>query len=621
MATDQTTETVEGGLPVSPMGKGINILGQKGVSLGEEQSAAIRDKLMKMIAEREGYKGSWKEVGDLWAIAASGPGGYSKAYEDYATRGRNREKDLLELYAGVGQIDTERARLKQQAAQDAQFYQNLMGQQPQAGAAPAPQGGALPGAAPAQAPQGGGALPGPQAAGPAPQGGALPGPAPQPQPRPTARPGQQMSDAEKVALYQLYRRDPKKALELQMGRLKPTDLQRELEASGLPPEVINQLIVGVRAGDLFKETPVTQTEGPAAGYKMPSTQFDVVNKRLGLAGANAPQQGPMSAPQATPQEGPMPGPQATPQASIPSGVSATPPAFAQTSTKPVTKAAAPQGGPGSAITVPNPHPVGSEDWRKFNESRAGAEINVQEAAAKDTAKTDAEELASMSNVVSKAPDRMAQLDQGIQHLDKYPQMFGRLMRPTPTSTVMNALSQGLTVGRLGSVGFPGVNELSIQMDPTARKDPGAIRAWNETVSTVNQVLADYTAIANKGQGSVSDQERQLYRNAVGDPAKMDAQSLKQRMLATRLSYQHTLEVDNAWRDAQSRNIRSFQQFKASPQFEQMQTRHYYETAKTLGVKAPEWKREVSTGGEGGTSAAGGEDEAARLRAELRRRNQ
>ena len=585
--TDENQTVEAGPLSTLPASKGINIAGQKGVSLGAEQSSAIRDRLMQMIAEREGYQGSWKHIGDLGALAAAPIGGYSAAYDQYAARNRQREKDLLELQMGVGQLDTEQARLKQKAAQDAAFFQNLgfqvPGQQPKA----QPQGGGLPAAGGApEAPQGG-ALP---AAGAAPQGGALPTPAAKPA-------GDQLSQAEKAAFYQLYQHNPAKANELLLGRIKPTDLQRELAAAGVNPALANQLIIAIRSGELFKETPVTQMEGPNAGYQMPSTSFDIVGQRLGLGGVGL--RGAQTPPAAPAQQAAKPSVPAAPtqQAAAPSAAVVNP-------------TATPNIGAGEgagAINVPNPHPVGSPEYRKFREDAAKKEIEVQGSAATKVGEGDAAEISAMSGVVSKAPDRMAELDKAVQNIDKYPQMFGRLMRPTATSVVMNALSQGVTVGRLGAVGFPGVNELSIQLDPTAKKDPGAIRAWNETVAVINQVLGDYTAVANKGQGSVSNQERQLYRDAVGDPAKMDAQSLRTRALATRLSYQHTLEVNDAWNAAQKAGQRNFQQFKASPAFQEMQKRHFYETAKTLGVKGAEWKQDMGNA----------EDEAAKLRAELR----
>lgn len=584
---DQNTEdqTVEAGpLSTLPTGKGINIAGQKGVNLGAEQSSAIRDRLMQMIAEREGYQGSWKHIGDLGALAAAPIGGYSAAYDQYAGRQRQREKDLLELQMGVGQLDTEQARLKQKAAQDAAFFQNLGFQVP---GQQKPQGGGLPAAGGApEAPQGG-ALP---AAGAAPQGGALPAPAAKPA-------GDQLSQAEKAAFYQLYQHNPAKANELLLGRIKPTDLQRELAAAGVDPALSNQLIVSIRSGDLFKETPVTQMTGPNAGYQMPSTSFDIVGQRLGLGGVGL--RGAQTPPAAPAQQAAKPSVPAAPtqQAAAPSAAVVNP-------------TATPNIGAGEgagAINVPNPHPVGSPEYRKFREEQAKKEIDVQGAQSTKVAETDAKELASMSSTLAKAPKRKASLDKAVQNLDSYPQLFGRLLRPTPTSVVLNALSQGVTVGRLGSVGFPGVNEISIQMDPTVRKDPKALGAWNETVATINEVLGDYTAITNEGQGSVSDQERQLYRAAVADPTKMDAATLKVRMIATRLNYQHTEEVKDAWDAAQKAGLRSYQQFKASPEFKEMQKRHFYETAKTLGVKGAEWKQDMGNA----------EDEAAKLRAELR----
>lgn len=599
----QTQDTTEGGLAALPSGKGINIAGQKGVNLGAEQSSAIRDRLMQMIAEREGYNSSWQRIGELGALAAAPIGGYSAAYDQYAARGRQRDKDLIELQMGVGQLDTQQAQLKQQA-EDNKFYADMLArlsgqQKPQAGGLPAagqqqqPQQQPQPpvdGVGPMQ-PQAGG-LPAAQVQG-AP--GALPGG--QPAPQPVLTPEQAM-----VLSGPAYRSNPlersKELARMINQNQKPTDLEQEVRRM-FPndPEAQRKALAAVRLGSAFQETTATQTEGPGAGYKMPTTPYDLVNKRLNLGGAKTPPATPTpTTPTAT-----VPGPAAAPSAAV------------------VNPTASPNIGAGDgagAINVPNPHPVGSDAYVKFREDLAKKEMEVQAAQAQKVAETDAKELANMSTTIGKSSDRKASLDKAVQNLEAYPQMFGRLMRPTATSAVMNALSQGVTVGRLGAVGFPGVNELSIQMDPTVRKDPKAISAWNETVATINEVLGDYTAITNQGQGSVSDQERQLYRAAVADPTKMDAPSLKVRMLATRLNYQHTEEVKDAWDAAQKAGMRSYQQFKATPAFKDMQKRHFYETAKVLGVKGANWKQDVG-GGSTAAPAAGDEAEAARLRAELR----
>ena len=108
----QTQDTTEGGLAALPSGKGINIAGQKGVNLGAEQSSAIRDRLMQMIAEREGYNSSWQRIGDLGALAAAPIGGYSAAYDQYAARGRQRLVEAAAHHRGgahavaeAGQVD------------------------------------------------------------------------------------------------------------------------------------------------------------------------------------------------------------------------------------------------------------------------------------------------------------------------------------------------------------------------------------------------------------------------------------------------------------------------------------------------------------------------------------
>ena len=150
----------------------VSVAGQKGVSLEGAQSADIRERLMQMIAERERGNPMQEALGHL-ALAGSAPGEYGRNYNDYLTRKRQQEQDLLGMRVSAAQLASEEARLRQAAAGQRQFADmvsqaaGIQPQQPQVGGAPMAQ------------PQAGGALPaGAGGAAPQPTAGGLPGPSP-----------------------------------------------------------------------------------------------------------------------------------------------------------------------------------------------------------------------------------------------------------------------------------------------------------------------------------------------------------------------------------------------------------------------------------------------------------
>jgi hypothetical protein len=598
-ATTEETEAV-----LRPGTKGnVSVAGLKGVSLEAPQSSDIRERLMQMIAEREGYGKSMQGAMEHLALAGSAPGEFTRNYGEHMTRNRQREQDLLQMRMGVAQLASEEARVKRLAQERAQWAQRFGLDGAPATQMPGATGGGLSTAdaantmtsnAPstgglginAQRPQGPGTEGQPAGGLSAvrPQTAFTPAPSPQQQMDTTL---QSLPPAQKFALMDLQYNNPTKFSEQLISLTKPTDLQREL--SFLTPEAYQTAALAKHAGSSAEYVTVPDPNNPGFEMRVPRTQLQRELYGISPRAPGAPAGG-VSAPT---------GSVAMP---APGGAAAAPATPAAAPAAPV--AAGPAG---SAVTTPNPYPRTDPRWAQFEEARGKANINVEESAAKNVGEGDAKEISRMSIVSDQAKNRVPELDRALEALDSYPSMFGRLMKPTLTSTVLNALSQGVSAGRLGNIGFPGVNEYSIQLDPVARKDPKAITAWYDVAGAMNKVLADYTAIANEGQGQVSNSERQMYRDSVGDASRIDAEGLKKRILVARLNYQHTREANEAWNTAQRGGERSLQRFKASPAYQQMQERQYYESAKALGVKNPKFVRD----------GAGEEDEAAALRRELR----
>ncbi len=583
----QDTTAEAGGLAALPSGKGINIAGQKGVNLGAEQSSAIRDRLMQMIAEREGYDTSWKRIGDLGALAAAPIGGYSAAYDQYSARQRQREKDLIELQMGVGQLDTQQAQLKQQA-EDNKFYADMLArlsgqQKPQAGGLPAagqqqPQP-PVDGVGPMQ-PQAGG-LPAAQVQG-AP--GALPGG--QPAPQPVLTPEQAM-----VLSGPAYRSNPlersKELARMINQNQKPTDLEQEVRRM-FPndPEAQRKALAAVRLGPAFQETSVTETEGPGAGYKKPTTSYDVVNKRLTLGGA----QTPPAAPAPTTPTAKVPGPAAAPSAAV------------------VNPTASPNIGAGDgagAINVRNPHPVGSPEYVKFREDLAKKEMEVQGAATmeeqKVTAKARGEEQTSLDAAVSAAGDDLIRATRIKENVTKFPDVVNKLNDSTVSSILMNIAQQGIQTP-YGSISVPSVNEVATQL---AGNMQGLTKEQRDArMSASQQIARDFATLAlrasniARGQGAVSDNERRLFAQIAGDYTRLTPQNVKYVAKAIEIEAHNARERKNLWSEMKSQGL-SWEKFKESPRYQRMVEQQYYRSAKALGVKDPAPFNPAQEGGSGG----------------------
>ena len=572
-------QTVEAGpLSTLPTGKGINIAGQKGVNLGAEQSSAIRDRLMQMIAEREGYKGSWSDVADTWALAASGPGGFSNAYKDYAERGRQREKDLLELQMGVGQLDTQQAQLKQQA-EDNKFYADMLarlsGQQK-------PQAGGLPAAGQQQQPQqqpqppvdGVGPMQ-PQAGGlPATQGQGAPGALPggQPAPQPVLTPEQAM-----VLSGPAYRSNPlersKELARMINQNQKPTDLEQEVRRM-FPndPEAQRRALAAVRLGSAFQETTATQTEGPNAGYKMPTTSYDIVNQRLGLGGAQ-------TLPAAS-----TPTPTA-PAAKVPSSAAAPSAAV-------VNPTATPNIGTTGVAGVQNPHPIGSEKYPEFRAEQARKQLEIAGAAQmeeqKPTAKAFGDERVALDAAVSAAGDDLLRAGRIKQNVERFPDVVNRLNDNKLSSLLVNIADQGIQTP-YGSINVPALKDVETIL---AGSMQGLSKEQQEARTTAAQQLArDFATLAlrasnlAKGQGSVSDNERMLFKQVAGDYTRLTPQNVRYVAKAIELEAHNAKERKALWAEMKGKGM-TWEQYKDSPKYQSMLEKQYYRSAKALGITDP-----------------------------------
>lgn len=543
----------------------VSVAGQKGVSLEGAQSADIRQRLMQMIAEREQGNPMQEALGHL-ALAGSAPGDFNRNYSDYLNRKRQQEQDILGMRVSVGQLASEEARLKREAEEQQRMAQ-LFGFAQQA---PAPAGGGVyptqgANALTSNEPAAGGlGLAMPTAQGPGMEGqpgGGLSAVRPQ-----TAFTGGQspqmtnlinsLTPEERMSLYGLGRNE----------KTRP-DMYKEL----------------------LKRAAPTETERLAASAGLtPGTPEHAAFMRAKIAGSGAFVPHDVRGPSGTMQQ--------TPMDAITSGLRpAAPAAPAATTAGPAAAVAAPTAPAAAAPrpAAPTPAPVSTGFAPGSREDLAARQraIEIQQDIEKEVAleqnrKIAVPEQTALSDVVKQAPTNLILSQSLVNDVKAHPDLFGKLMQPTIWSSAANLLDTGVQIGQLGSVSIPGIKDFVQQLDPAAAKDPKKLEAWTRIIGNMAKVKLGYAQSVLKGQGAVSDNERRLIDTAVGDPSRDSAQNMLIKAKAIEVEARNAMEQNKLWE--KSRDKMNWAQFKASPQYKEMQRAQFYRTAKVFKVENAKW---------------------------------
>jgi hypothetical protein len=579
-----TTTEPTGGLPLvkgEMLGKsGLNVLGNKGVALGMDDSASIRDYLQQMIEQRQAYKGSFQQGMDqMRSVLGSTQNEMAQNMQAQSNKERTNEQDIFNMRVNMAQLKTQEDRLLQEkmlAAKQQFMIQNTlrvaqglpplpepsaggMAQTPQVGMAQAPQVGMAPatqgGAAPAPAPQGA-----------APQGGAEAPP---------------LNALQAATIAQLAVANPQEALKQMLSLTKPTDLQREL--SFLPANVRNQIITAAKAGNMYQPFKYYDVN---VGREVETSAADIIGKMFNvpsqLGGAPA---GP------APVTGVKPPADGAAPAVAPVAPSAAPVAPA-----PVAAAPAPNVPVSAAVTslrnLPNPNPRNSPSYAEFEADRnkkileqqakeAGVAVAGETREAEKVAETASEEQKQHSVDVREAQNN-AMLAQNMQKdIRKADALLGKLAGGGAQSAFFGLIDGGIQIGQFGSVNLPKFTEAVVKMDPKA-KDPAVMDAYIRVAKDVENLKLAYSRKVFQGQGAVTENERKLIDTAVGDVNRMSPANLMRMAKATELEARNKVDQDRLWSQMKNAGL-SWSQYKNSAELKDMQRKQFYRTAKAFGI--------------------------------------
>ena len=533
-----------------PKTGGLTLAGQKGVSLNPADSTEIRDRLMQMIQQREEAASGWGPIMERLAVSAGAPGTFATNLQNYNTNQRNKEKEIFDMRVGLAQMNTEEARVKQaqmQQAENSWNFTNAIRQEQ--GLDPLPRPAILGGAAPA--PQG------------APMGAA-----------PQARPQGNISATQGAVLAQMYA-NPATQSEAQkqyLAMTKQDDMARRLKLAGVVPgsDAWNAaMFTNVVGASAFNpqdvRTPATATN-PAG--TMQTTPFASASAVLG--GGQRP-----------------PAPAAAPVAAPTGAVVPAAPAMAPAA--PAAPATAPTAAP-SEPAQRSPFPSGSKEDLAWQTAQAQAKIDVEKERQTETNKQSIAVASKASEALqasADSADRNIMIANRItQNVEKVPELVNLLGKEGAKSALLNLVDQGIkTPG--GQLSIGGVNELAIQLDPsiTRIKDPKVREA---RLSAAQELARDFAYLALQGskmvegQGAVSDNERNLIKQSVGDPSRLTAKNIMNVAKALKYEAMNAKERRDLWNQMSDSGM-TFQQFRRSPEYMDQSKKQYTRMARILGI--------------------------------------
>jgi hypothetical protein len=548
-----TTEQT-GGLPLvkgEALAKsGLNVLGNKGVALGMDDSASIRDYLQQMINQRQAYKGSFEQGMDqMRSVLGSTQNEMAQNMQAQRNRELTNDQDVFNMRVNMAQLKTQEERLMQEKMQQAENswnFQNAIRQEQ--GLPPLPRPAVLGGATP----QAGGVAPAPQdvsvGATPAPQGGEAPvagAPAP--------RGPSNISPTQAATLAQMYA-NPASQVEAQKQLLaltKKDDIERRLESAGIvrgSPQWNQIMALNVAGAGAF-----TPHDVRTAGGTQQQTPFNAVSSALGP----------------------------TPPAAVPASVQA--PAAQGASVQAPAPVQAPAAAPIGAVSAPQAGVLApsSKEGLELQKEREAIPIAAAKQEALKVAETAAKEQEQHSADVKEAQNNSMIAQSMQKDIRKADTLLGKLAGGGAQSAFFGLIDGGIQVGTLGSVNLPRFTEAVVKMDPRA-KDPAVMDAYVRVAQNVEGLKLAYTRKVFQGQGSVTENERKLISTAVGDVNHMSPANLMRMAKATEIEARNKMDQDRLWSQMKDAG-RSWNQFKSSPELKEMQRQQFYRTAKTFGV--------------------------------------
>jgi hypothetical protein len=205
-------------------------------------------------------------------------------------------------------------------------------------------------------------------------------------------------------------------------------------------------------------------------------------------------------------------------------------------------------------------------------------IEGQKTESQEMGKTDAAQQTALSDSVGRNRENVIYSHRMKSTIDSIPKemqndLFGTLNQGTVKSAVLNFISKGINTP-FGSLSAPAFTDVAIQTTPAVVRNQRAdgsnplLEKRQLVLSDLGRLTLAFTAVANKGQGAISDKERVMYAEAIADPNRSTAGIIKLMALSVELATSHAEQTQGAWENAKNAGL-SWREFKGSAEYKRM----------------------------------------------------
>lgn len=183
-----------------------------------------------------------------------------------------------------------------------------------------------------------------------------------------------------------------------------------------------------------------------------------------------------------------------------------------------------------------------------------------------------------------------------------PKAFGVLADPNIASGFATLLKKGIQAGNSGAVGLPGLEDF-VRQSMSGAKDEDIIAA-QKALNIFAKLALDEAKIVLKGQGAVSNMERELVEQSVTSLSSRP-EVIKDYLTYTKMRAEYDKQIGDLYRQFEKRNPNvSFNEFRLSDQYEAAKNAYakrvddYIEkshlssmvsSGKAPAAPAPQWK--------------------------------
>jgi len=335
--------------------------------------------------------------------------------------------------------------------------------------------------------------------------------------------------------------------QIKSGMLIGGDLLRSESISRVGPNGA----VGTFKEPLYKASPVTGGTPAAAAIRNPAPPAlpTTAGAAPAAAGAAPAAVGAAAQPAARPPAAAQPAAR-PPAAAQPV---ARPPAAAQP--MPVTVS------PGSQYAKDAGLLTGSEEDKALRAKYGEAKIAGVAEESKEVGKEASMSQSALNASGESAGARLASIKNINNILDNQKNAAGPLSKPGMLPAVLTVIERGISAGNFGQVGMPGIESAVRQLGGT-QEDIDAAQELGQEFAKIQ--LANAKTYL-KGQGAVSDAERELIRQMSGKTGD-SPNAIRRLMQLQKLQAEYEQDIHNDWINWQNENKGDFTKFKLSPEY-------------------------------------------------------